>query len=396
MKIIDCVRKKRDVILTQLLLSWQLSTYLLVIFIRSLILLIYDMAEEKFGDSSGQSSIEKPLANSRQFAAVQASKLYKKIEQDQLPIVYHPIYNISFCGMERCHPFDSRKWGRVYETLLQSGMFEERQTIMPLEASMDDLRVVHTSIYLSSLRCPCYVAKIIEVTPVAFIPPCIINKILLTPFRYHTGGTILAAKLALTSGWAINIGGGFHHASRSKGGGFCIYADITLALTFLFTNQLISKAMIIDLDAHQGNGHENDFSGDNRVYILDMFNNRIYPNDLRARRAIRRSVHLHIGTQDAEYLFLLSSNLEEVLSEFRPDIIVYNAGTDCLRGDPLGLLSISSKGIRKRDEIVFKMARDRHIPIVMLLSGGYMPNTHRVIAKSILNLHDKNLLRVEL
>ncbi|MCP9262809.1 Histone deacetylase 2 [Dirofilaria immitis] len=313
------------------------------------------MAEEKFGDSSGQSSIENHWQT--------ASKLYKKIEQDQLPIVYHPIYNISFCGMERCHPFDSRKWGRVYEALLQSGMFEERQTIMPLEASMDDLRVVHTSIYLSSLRCPCYVAKIIEVTPVAFIPPCIINKILLTPFRYHTGGTILAAKLALTSGWAINIGGGFHHASRSKGG---------------------------------GNGHENDFSGDNRVYILDMFNNRIYPNDLRARRAIRRSVHLHIGTQDAEYLFLLSSNLEEVLSEFRPDIIVYNAGTDCLRGDPLGLLSISSKGIRKRDEIVFKMARDRHIPIVMLLSGGYMPNTHRVIAKSILNLHDKNLLRVEL
>lgn len=65
------------------------------------------------------------------------------------------------------------------------------------------------------------------------------------------GGTILAARLALTSGWAINIGGGFHHASRSKGGGFCIYADITLALTFLFVNQLISKAMIVDLDAHQ-------------------------------------------------------------------------------------------------------------------------------------------------
>ncbi|VDK76549.1 unnamed protein product [Onchocerca ochengi] len=338
------------------------------------------MAEEEFVDGNDRSSIEKPLAD-KELAAVKASKLYKEIGRDQLPIIYHPIYNISFCGIERCHPFDSRKWGRVYETLLQSGMFEEKQTIRPLEASMDDLRVVHSSVYLSSLRCPCYVAKIVEVAPVAFIPPC---------------GTILAAKLALTSGWAINIGGGFHHASRSEGGGFCIYADITLALTFLFINQLISKAVIVDLDAHQGNGHENDFSGDSRVYIMDMFNNRIYPNDLRARRSIRRSVHLRIGIQDAEYLFLLSSNLEDVLSEFWPDIIVYNAGTDCLRGDPLGLLSISSKGIRKRDEIVFKMARDRHIPIVMLLSGGYMPNTHRVIAKSILNLYDKNLLRVEL
>ncbi|VIO98146.1 histone deacetylase 11, putative [Brugia malayi] len=338
------------------------------------------MAEERFIDNSDRSSIEKPLAD-RQLTAVKASKLYKEIERGQLPIVYHPVYNISFCGIERCHPFDSRKWGRVYETLLQSGMFEENQTIRPLEASMDDLRVVHSSTYLSSLCCPCYVAKMVEVTPVALIPPC---------------GTILAAKLALTSGWAINIGGGFHHASRSKGGGFCIYADITLALTFLFSNQLISKAMIVDLDAHQGNGHENDFSGDSRVYILDMFNSRIYPHDLRARRAIRRSIHLHVGTQDSEYLSLLSNNLEDVLNEFQPDIIVYNAGTDCLQGDPLGLLSISSKGIRKRDEIVFKMARDRHIPVVMLLSGGYMPNTHEVIAKSILNLYDKNLLRIEL
>lgn len=143
------------------------------------------MAEERFIDNSDRSSIEKPLAD-RQLTAVKASKLYKEIERGQLPIVYHPVYNISFCGIERCHPFDSRKWGRVYETLLQSGMFEENQTIRPLEASMDDLRVVHSSTYLSSLCCPCYVAKMVEVTPVALIPPCIINKVLLKPFRYHT------------------------------------------------------------------------------------------------------------------------------------------------------------------------------------------------------------------
>ncbi|VDN06465.1 unnamed protein product [Thelazia callipaeda] len=339
-------------------------------------------------------STEGRLPISEKLAFVKASKLYKEVKPNQLPIVYHPLYNISFCGIERCHPFDSRKWGRVYEKLLQSGMIEEGQTIMPSEASSYDLRVVHSSLYLSSLNCPCKVAKMVEVAPVALIPPCIINKVLLKPFRYHTGGTVLAAKLALTFGWAINIGGGFHHASSSEGGGFCIYADISLALTFLFISQMIKKAMIVDLDAHQGNGHENDFIDDQRVYILDMFNNRIYPNDLKARSAIRRPIHLRVGTQDSEYLSLLVNNLEEVLNEFRPDIIVYNAGTDCLRGDPLGLLSISPKGIRKRDEIVFKKARERHIPIVMLLSGGYMPDTHEVIAKSIINLHDKNLLRV--
>lgn len=61
-----------------------------------------------------------------------------------------------------------------------------------------------------------------------------------------------AAKLAVERGWALNVGGGFHHCSADKGGGFCAYADITLALRFLFDRvEGIAKAMIVDLDAHQ-------------------------------------------------------------------------------------------------------------------------------------------------
>lgn len=56
--------------------------------------------------------------SSKQLTAVRTSKLYKGLKRGQLPIVYHPIYNISFYGIERCHPFDSRKWGRVYDMLL--------------------------------------------------------------------------------------------------------------------------------------------------------------------------------------------------------------------------------------------------------------------------------------
>lgn len=72
-------------------------------------------------------------------------------------------------------------------------------------------------------------------------------------FRYQTGGTILAGKLALERGWAINVGGGFHHCSANKGGGFCPYADITLLIQFLFQNYplQIKRVLIVDLDAHQ-------------------------------------------------------------------------------------------------------------------------------------------------
>ncbi|VDK46768.1 unnamed protein product [Anisakis simplex] len=323
---------------------------------------------------------------------VSETKLYTGIRADQWPIVYHPLYNISFCGIEKLHPFDSSKWGRVHAKLIEDGMLSKDQFVEASEASEHDLRVVHTSCYLAALKCPCRVARLVEVAVVAFLPSFVIDRYLLRPFRYHTGGSILAARLALERNWAINLGGGFHHASRSRGGGFCVYADISLALNFLFLNRLIARAMIVDLDAHQGNGYEHDFAGDNRVYIFDMFNYQIYPSDFVAKNAISRSVPLRSGTGDSEYLHQLSRNLSAALGEFSADIIVYNAGTDCLEGDPLGLLSLTLNGIMKRDEIVFHFAEQCHIPIVMLMSGGYMSTSYEVISKSILNLHQKRLI----
>jgi hypothetical protein len=93
----------------------------------------------------------------------------------------------------------------------------------------------------------------------------------------QVGGTVLSAKLAKDKGWAINLGGGFHHCCSNEGGGFCAYADITLTIQFAFERLGISRVMIIDLDAHQGNGHEHDFMNNKSIYILDMYNSDIYP-----------------------------------------------------------------------------------------------------------------------
>ena len=61
-----------------------------------------------------------------------------------------------------------------------------------------------------------------------------------------------AGKVAMERGWAVNIGGGFHHCSAERGGGFCAYADITLTIRYLFDRfPSVNTAMIIDLDAHQ-------------------------------------------------------------------------------------------------------------------------------------------------
>jgi len=130
------------------------------------------------------------------------------------------------------------------------------------------LCLVHTKSYIKSLKWSMTVAGITEIPPVALLPNFIVQKKVLRPFRYQTSGTIMAGRLAVDRGWAINIGGGFHHCSAERGGGFCAYADITLAIRFAFEKiEGVSKVMIVDLDAHQGNGHARDFMEDNSVHF---------------------------------------------------------------------------------------------------------------------------------
>lgn len=70
-----------------------------------------------------------------------------------------------------------------------------------------------------------------------------------------TQGTVDACLFALNTGWCINLSGGYHHATRGSAGGFCIYPDITVGIHFARKWGGIQRVIIIDLDAHQGNGH---------------------------------------------------------------------------------------------------------------------------------------------
>ncbi|TVU07939.1 hypothetical protein EJB05_41317 [Eragrostis curvula] len=298
-----------------------------------------------------------------------SSKLYLDVPSSKAPLVYSPGYDIAFMGMEKLHPFDSAKWGRICKFLTKEGYLQKNRVVEPLEATKEDLLVVHTEAYLNSLKSSFRVAAIVEVPPVALIPNWIVQRKLLYPFRKQVGGSILSSKLALERGWAINVGGGFHHCSAEEGGGFCAYADISLCIQFAFVRLNISRVMIIDLDAHQGNGHEKDFANDERVYILDMYNAGIYPFDFAAKRYIDQKVELASGTKTDEYLEQLDKALEISKRRFQPQLIVYNAGTDILDGDPLGRLKISPEGVVIRDEKVFRFAKDQNIPLLMLTSG---------------------------
>jgi histone deacetylase 11 len=243
--------------------------------------------------------------------------------------------------------------------------------------------------YLFKLNYSIAVCSIIEL-PLIFLPGWALRWRVLDPFQRASLGSVEAAVIAHQVGWGINLGGGFHHAHHSDGGGFCVYPDITFVTHYMESWYNYKRFLIIDLDAHQGNGHERDHGDRLKYCIFDVYNHYIYPGDQEAKKAISYDIDASECPDDYSYLLQLERQLPKAFQEFKPDFVIYNAGTDCMDGDPLGRLNLSPEAIIQRDEIVFRIAMlDHKVPIVMLLSGGYQHSNAPCIAMSIRNLVEK-------
>lgn len=310
-------------------------------------------------------------------------------------IVYSRNYNIGFYGLERLHPFDSRKYGRAWRVLRRHfGSTLSQLHVRPRRpATRHELTLVHSNDYLERLRQPKYVAGAIEVPPIRRLPSWAIDWHVLRPMRWATRGTILAATNALEHGLAVNLSGGYHHAKPDHGEGFSIYADVGIAVANLRDQKLIaddSRIVYIDTDAHQGNGVCHTFMSDNRVFIFDIFNSRIYPMlDVEARKRVDCDVGITNSVTDSEYMRELHERLPGFLDSVSRSPIglaIYNAGTDVLAGDPLGDLNISAATILERDLFVVGELRRRGVPTIMVLSGGYTKQSYQIVADSVIGL----------
>lgn len=308
------------------------------------------------------------------------------ISMNSISLVYSHDYTISLGGLEQYHPFDTAKYRKVYDHLIAANLIRSEEFIPPYPVTDAELLLVHTQEYLASLADPLVAAQIAGVTELSYVPSALISEGLYRPMRFACGGTILGARLALERGAAINLAGGYHHAKSASGGGFCYFSDIALAIKVLWQTKPNLSVLVIDVDAHQGNGYESIFADDKRISIFDMYNADIFPHDADAARFIDFSVKLRSKTTTDEYLAMLKEKLPQAIDTIKPDFILYNAGTDVYEGDPLGGLSVSTEGIIKRDEFTFSEARNRKIPILMVLSGGYTKESGQIIARSIENL----------
>lgn len=305
-------------------------------------------------------------------------------------VVYSPDYDLHLLGIEKLHPFDGRKFSRAWrEARRMIGDELNRRTVHPPHpVERDVLLMVHTEQYLDKLNSRRYAAGVIELPIIASLPMFLIEARILRPMRLAVAGTVIAAREALRRGLAVNMGGGYHHASRERGEGFCFYADVNVAIAALRqSGELVAgrdKVLIVDLDVHQGNGHERISVGDSDIYIFDMFNRDIYPQDMEARARIDRAVPLSSGADDTEYIRQLRRHLPKVLNAAHAArIAFYIAGADIYEHDLLGGLCVSSEGIRARDRIVLDMLTASGIPVVMLAGGGYSAESYMHISNTL-------------
>ncbi|GAC1449628.1 MAG: histone deacetylase [Isosphaeraceae bacterium] len=297
-----------------------------------------------------------------------------------IPLVYHPKYNITAFGLERLHPFDSRKYRRIHDSLIARGLRLTNDFERPVPSRRDDLIKVHTSAYLDSLHRRDVLAGILEVPIVRRLPAWVIDWRVLRPMRYATGGTLLACRLALENGIAINLGGGYHHAASGWGGGFCVYADVPLALKILHEEGMLHRALVVDLDAHQGNGTASVLEAWPWASILDLYQENIFP--LRKERE-DFPIPVPPGTTGVVYLDRVLSSLPKALDAVQPDLVVYNAGSDPYVDDPLAGFRLTRNDLVERDLLVARTVRERKVPLAMVLSGGYSKDSWKIHADAI-------------
>jgi len=306
-----------------------------------------------------------------------------RLVNDAAAVVYSSRYEIDLAGLERFHPFDIHKYGRIARALVADGHLKPSDFFVPAEVTRDELLLAHTPQYLASLGSSKNVARHLESKGMKLLPARSLDEGVLATFRASTGGTIVAARQALRCGLGINLGGGYHHAHPDHGEGFCIYADVPIAVRVLQREGLIRRALLVDLDVHQGNGNAVCFTGDDDVFTFSIHEAGIYPVP-KARSDL--DVELSPPVDDERYLDVLKHHLPRVIRAAKPDLVVVLAGVDTYRDDPLAHFDMTARGIQDRDAYAVGQARERGIPVLYVTSGGYSPDAWQIQYRSIANL----------
>jgi acetoin utilization deacetylase AcuC-like enzyme len=323
-----------------------------------------------------------------------------KAERRMLPfkLVYSDAYYLPIGD----HVFPAEKYRRVRDRLISGGTADSADFLEPQPASDEDILLVHTPEYVQKLKTGTLSAREEMELEIPY------SRDLVESFWLAAGGSILAARQCLADKVCMSIGGGFHHAFPDHGEGFCMIHDVAVAIRRMQHDNKIRTAMTLDCDVHQGNGTAAIFAGPTAVGsdLPSVASSTLRQREGRPRGGKIRQAHagpvftislhqhnnypvwkppssidvdLPDGMGDADYLAWVDNSLSSGLRQFQPDMLCYIAGADPYKDDQLGGLALTIEGLKKRDELVFRVARARDIPVMVTYAGGYARNVEDTV-----------------
>ena len=281
-----------------------------------------------------------------------------------LPVVNHEDY---FAKIGDDHKFPINKFGELANYLIKNKIVKKFHK--PYPCSDETLKRAHSEKYIKDIK-----NKTLDENGVKKIGFPLVDSVVQRSL-VATGGTVLAAKLAISNRLACNTAGGSHHATFDSGAGYCVFNDVAVAAQYLLDRGLAKKILIVDLDVHQGNGNSDIFKNNKSVFTFSMHSKSNYP----AKKSISDlDVELEDNIEDLEYTNSLKSCLDQLNKE-KFDFVFYIAGVDVHFNDRLGKLKISDEGIKTRDEIVIENFFSKNIPLCGVLGGGYNKDFNKLV-----------------
>jgi acetoin utilization deacetylase AcuC-like enzyme len=272
------------------------------------------------------------------------------------------------------HRFPMAKYRLLRERLLAEGIVSAADLCVPDAIAWDDLRLIHDAAYVDAVADGTLPADAQRRIGFPW------SAMMVERSRRSVGATLAAAKTLVLRrsrfGVAANLAGGTHHAFRDRGEGYCVFNDVAVAAAALQRDGLIARAAVVDCDVHQGNGTAAIFRDDPSIFTFSLHGARNFPF---RKEVSDLDVTFEDGAGDDEYLKALRTHLPGVLDRQRPDLVFYLAGADPYEGDRLGRLKLTIDGLRTRDRVVFDACRDRDLPVVVAMSGGYAPDVDAIV-----------------
>jgi acetoin utilization deacetylase AcuC-like enzyme len=275
------------------------------------------------------------------------------------------------------HPESPRRAEVVMKALEEEGLIGQMERIQPRLATKEEVMRCHTQKYFETAKSDVEHGLSDLSTGDTNISERSFDVAMLA------AGGVMSAVDAVVEGRVSNafcvVRPPGHHATPTKGMGFCLFNNIAIATRHAQTRHKIGKVLIADWDVHHGNGTQDIFYDDGSVFFFDTHQSPWYPgtgdkSETGTGRGLNCIMNrpFPAGSGRAEVLGVFESHLVEAAQKFKPDLVMLSAGFDSRAGDPLGGFRLTDDDFIDLTKVVMHVAREHaEGRLVSVLEGGY-------------------------